>query len=345
MIVKKIFGGLIMLAMIVGFIATPTYGGDPARVGQAGGVQTLVPVSARDIAMAGANLALTSGLDAIYWNPAGLPRMKNVAAAQFSTITVFNDVHVNYLAAAYKSESLGSLGFSLKSFSFGDIPWTTNEDMDGESGRTFSPTFVTVGLTYARNLTESVNLGLTAKIINESVPRAAASAFAFDIGMQYDRLGGIDGVCFGVAIKNIGTNLRYEGSAFGNDVTIGIGRDDVLRRQAASNQLPTSIELGAAYKTAVAEDNNLVVSGVFQSNNFENDAMKLGLEYNYKEFIFVRGGYNYAQNVDAADQLNTFALGAGITYNVGGMDLTLDYAYRNQQYFNANNVFSLTIGF
>ncbi len=79
MIVKKIFGGLVMLALIVGFIATPTYGGDPARIGQAAGVQTLVPVSARDIAMAGANLALTSGLDAIYWNPAGLPRMKNVA--------------------------------------------------------------------------------------------------------------------------------------------------------------------------------------------------------------------------------------------------------------------------
>ncbi len=96
--------------------------------------------------------------------------------------------------------------------------------------------------------------------------------------IQYDRLGGIEGVCFGVAIKNIGTNLRYEGTAFGTDChEVGIGRDDVLRRTAASNQLPTSIELGAAYKTAVAEDNNLVVSGVFQSNNFENDIMKFGL--------------------------------------------------------------------
>ncbi len=69
------------------------------------------------------------------------------------------------------------------------------------------------------------------------------------------------------------------------------------------------------------------------------------MEYNYKEFVFVRGGYNYTQNVDAEDQLNTFALGAGISYNVGGLDLTLDYAFRNQQYFDANNVFSLTIGF
>ena len=79
------------------------------------------------------------------------------AAGQFSTMTIFNDVSVNYLGLGVKSEELGAFGVSIKSFDFGDIPYTTNQDMDGSSGRTFSPTFVTVGLTYSNLLTDVIH--------------------------------------------------------------------------------------------------------------------------------------------------------------------------------------------
>jgi hypothetical protein len=345
MVGKKIFSGLLLLTIIVGFLTAPTYAGDPARIGQAAGVQVQVPVSARDLAMGGANIALTSGLNALYWNPAGLPRMTNAGAGQFSRMTIFNDIGVNYVAVAFKSESLGSVGLSIKSFDFGDIPYTTNEDMDATSGRTFSPTFVTIGLTYAKNLTEAVNVGVTAKIVNETVPRASATAVAFDIGLQYDRLGGIDGVSFGVTIKNIGTNLQYGGSGLGDTYSTGIGRDEVLNRAASSNQLPASIELGAAYQAFVMENSNLTVSGVFQSNNFENDVVRGGLEYGYDNFLFARAGYNFVEGTEAEDQLYDFTLGAGIHYAVGDVDLTLDYAFQNTQYFDATNMFTLSIGF
>jgi hypothetical protein len=342
--IKK-FSGFILLVLIFGLSVNPSYAGDPARLGTAAGVQVQVPVSARDIAMGGANLALTSGLDALYWNPAGVPRMDNSAAGQFSTMTIFNDVTVNYLAVAVNSEDLGAIGLAIKSFNFGDIPWTTNQDWDAASGRTFSPTFTTVGLTYARALTEAVNVGITAKIINESAPRVSASAVAFDIGLQYDRLGGIEGVSFGVAIKNIGTNMEYKGSGLGEVITGTGGREDVYVKEAAENQLPASIELGTAYKAQVMDQGNLIVTGLFQSNNFENDAIKFGVEYDYQNFLFARGGYNFLDGVDSEDQLYKFMLGAGIRYTVGEVDLTLDYAFRDSEYFDANSIFSLTIGF
>ena len=184
MISRKIFSGLVILAIVIGFAAAPSFAGDPDRIGTAAGVQVQVPVGARDIALVGSNLAYTSGLDAIYWNPAGLARMENTAAAQFSYMSIFNDIGVNYLAAAYGDEDLGVFGISIKSFNFGDIPFTTVEDMDGSSGRTFSPTFTTLGFTYSRPLTEVVNVGLTLKLINENIDRASASAYAFDIGLQ-----------------------------------------------------------------------------------------------------------------------------------------------------------------
>lgn len=345
MISRKIFSALLVLALMLGFTAAPTFAGDPDRIGTAAGVQVQIPVGARDIAMGGANMALTSGVDAIYWNPAGIVRMENAAAVQFSYMKVFSDIGVNYLGLAYNDEDFGAVGFSIKSLTFGDIPWTTYEDMDGASGRVFNPTFVTVGLSYARSLTENVSIGLTAKFITESVPRAAAGAFAFDVGLQYDQLGGIEGVSFGLAIRNIGSSLRYEGSGLGQNYQNASGQEYFLKTDAANNQLPTAFEFGVAYQTQLAEDQNLTVPLVFQSNNFENDAVKVGLEYSFQNMLFARGGYNYAIDSQSEDQLYTFMLGAGIHYPVGGVDLTFDYAFRDSQYFDANNIFTLNIGF
>jgi hypothetical protein len=345
MISRKIFSGLLVLALILGFTAAPTFAGDADRIGTAAGVQVQIPVGARDIAMGGANIALTSGVDAIYWNPAGLPRMENVAVAQFSTMQIFNDIGVNYLAVAYNDEDFGAIGFSIKSLGFGDIPWTTTEDMDGESGRTFNPTFVTMGLTYSRALTENVYLGLTAKLITESVPRASASAFAFDVGLQYDQLGGIENVSFGVTIKNIGTNLRYEGAGLGSNYLNEVGQEYYLKTEASSNQLPTAFEFGVAYTASIAEDQTLSVPVLFQSNNFDNDAVRFGLEYGFQNMIFVRGGYNLPMAAESEDVLHTFAVGAGIHYPLGGVDLMVDYSFRSEQYFDANHIFTLGLGF
>ncbi|NOY60432.1 MAG: hypothetical protein GXO75_16090 [Calditrichaeota bacterium] len=58
--------------MLVLFLASlPVYAGDADRIGTAAGTQVLVPVGARDLAMAGSDIVFTTGVDAIYWNPAG----------------------------------------------------------------------------------------------------------------------------------------------------------------------------------------------------------------------------------------------------------------------------------
>jgi outer membrane protein W len=345
MISKKILSGLVILVIIFGFAAAPLFAGDKDRIGTAAGVQVQIPVGARDMALGGADLANTSGLNAQFWNPAGMPRMDRVVAAQFSYMSIFNDIGVNYLAVGYNDEDLGSFGLNIKSLGFGDIPFTTNEDMDGASGRTFSPTFVTVGLSYARVLTEYVNVGLTVKVINETIDRASASAVAFDIGLQYTNPGGVEGVNFGVAIKNIGTNLTYEGSGLGSNYLDPNGKEFFLNTPAASNELPTSIELGLSYTGRVNEDNSVLVTSKFQSNNFQNDALQLGVEYNYTDFLFARGGYNYGLEVDSEDQLYDFALGAGIKTQLGDVAFVFDYAYRNSRYFDGSNVFTFELYF
>ena len=340
----KLLNGIIWIVLVLFLASLPVYAGDADRIGTAAGTQLLVPVGARDLAMAGSDIVFTSGVDAIYWNPADLSNMQQKALGMFSTVNIFGDIRVNYLAVGATMGKFGDIGFSIKAFDFGDIPLTTVEDMDGSNGRTFSPTFSTVGLTYSKKLTSTINVGVTTKLIYESAPRVSATAVAFDLGLQYKNLAGIEGVSFGIVAKNIGSNLEYRGTGLMPQTQID-GRTEYIRRGASSDQLPASLEMGLSYNYTVMEDNFLIVSGTFRNNNVQNDELRFGLEYNYKNFLALRGGYLYTMNTPSEEQIYTFSLGAGLQYKFGNTLLGLDYAFRNVQYFDASQMFTLHIGF
>lgn len=337
--------GILAVLVFCLFISVPLFAGDADRIGSAAGTQLQQPVGARDLGMGGANIVYTSGVDALYWNPAGLSNMESSFNGMFTRNTIFNSINVNYLGLGVSMGNFGVLGFDIKSFDFGSISQTTQQDMDGSSGATFNPTWATIGLTYANKLTASIQVGLTAKIIHESIPRVSGTAVAFDMGIQYKNIAGIEGVSFGVVMKNIGTNMQYSGSGLTRQIRLIDGSLEFYDIAAASNQLPANLEMGLAYQFAVNEQNKLLVSGVFQNNNVENDAMKFGAEYTWNNMVALRGGYLYTNNTDALDQLYTFTLGAGFKYNVGGTMLGVDYAFRNDQYFDAQSMFSLNVGF
>lgn len=325
----------VALALLMAFSAA--YAGDPARTGTAAGEQVLIPVGARDLAMSGSNLAFSSGLDAIYWNPGGLSGMHHNAMAGVSTMQIFGDINVNYLALGFKMGKFGYLGLSLKSLDFGDIDETTNQFIDG-TGATYSPSYMTGGLTYSQRLTDAIFVGATAKIVSERVPRASATAFAFDVGIQYHNLGGFNGFSMGLVVKNIGTNMQYSGSAFLSPTPDG---SNYVERPTASHQLPGAVELGLGYKYNFNETNSVVLNGNFGNNNFGNDDYKLGLEYGYSDLVFLRGGYKFLNDVDSEDVLNKWTLGVGLHYKW----LTFDYTYRDSEFFDGENLFQLTFGF
>jgi hypothetical protein len=346
MINKKIFYLFVCAAVVLLIGVTSVFAGDGDRTGTAAGVQVLVPVGARDLAMAGSNLANTSGLSAIYWNPAGLSSLNQNATAVFSTMNMFEEVRNNYFALGFKLGKFGSLGLDLKSITFGDIPVTTNEDPDGNFSGTFSPTFVTSGITYSRRLTDAIQVGATGKLIYESAPRISASAFAFDAGIQYHSFGGVRGLSLGLAVKNIGTNMTYGGSALTNRVQIvGVNQSRFVDNIAQQDQLPASVELALGYQRELNENNAVLLAGNFRNNNLGNDGFSFGLEYAYGDLVFLRGGYMGMDATSSADTNYRFALGLGLKYATGGTDLIFDYTYRDSQYFTGNSMFSFMIGF
>ncbi len=337
---------LIHLALAFVCAVQFSFAGDLARTGTAAAAQLSVPVGARYLAMGGANIANVVGVDGLYWNPSSLASMSNVATGVFSTMNIFNDVSVNYLAVGVQMGDLGNLAITLKSFDFGDIPMTTILDTEGSVGQTFSPTFSTLGLTYAIQLTDVIKVGVTGKLISESIDRASASAVAMDAGIQYDNLGGYSGLSFGIVVRNIGSSMRYEGSGltFESEEKTGLF-GGFTKREATSDDLPTSFEIGFGYTSNIDEQSTLLFSTNFNNYNYGSDALRLGAEYMFNNMIALRGGYLYATDLDAEEQLYTFTAGAGFHYDVGGMDLTIDYSFRDSQYFDGNNLFSLKLGF
>jgi hypothetical protein len=70
------------------------------------------------------------------------------------------------------------------------------------------------------------------------------------------------------------------------------------------------------------------------------------VEYAYQDILFVRGGYNLAQEESEQRQfIFGPSVGAGIHYALGSLDMTFDYAYRSVKVFDGNHIFSVKLGF
>ena len=181
------------------------------KSGTAGASELLIPVGGRTTALGGASLATTSGIEAMFWNPAGLVRSARPFQAMFSHTSYLADIGVDYVALSDALTDDMTLGVNLKSLSVGDIPVTT-EDMPDGTGEVTSPTYIVLGTTFARRVSDKISMGLSASYVYEKMARVSASTVAFTGGVQYQGLGGIDGLAVGVVVRNIGPKIKYDGA-------------------------------------------------------------------------------------------------------------------------------------
>lgn len=336
----------IVLVMLL-LTSTLGFAGGRDRVGSSSGVQLMIPVGARYMAMSGAATAVATGVESIYWNPAGVARSDNAANAMFSHMTYIADMSVNFMAAEANLSPVGHVGFAIKSLAIGEIEITTADNPEG-TGQYFSPTFFTLTFNYGRMLTDRVAFGVNVNLLHEQVPRVGATAFAFDAGIQYSNFANIEGLDFGIAIKNIGPAMSYDGTGL---IQPGSVRDSKrptgpLKLDPASFELPSTLEMGLAYTYGLGDMGAVTGSYVFQNNNFYADDNKIAVEYAFDNRFFVRGGYTMGMDVPSDwDYIYGPTFGAGFIQKMSGVTLCLDYAYRTVDIFDANHVFAVKLGF
>jgi hypothetical protein len=338
---------LTLISLCIALIGTvPLFAGSGNRTGTNSASELLIPIGPRDIAMGNSTVAITSGPEAIFWNPAGIAGPQRGVTLFASHMSYIADIGVECLSTSVHLEEFGTLALQFKALSIGDIPITTTQTPDG-SGSTFSPIFFTLGLTYGRQLTDRIRVGITTNLISEQMADVSATGFAFDAGVIYDNLAGVSGLSFGVAVKNIGPQIKFDGPGLNvQAISSDLSREAYTYKvDAASFELPSTIELGVGYRNMVGEDNAFIVSAAFQNNNFTDDAYRGGLEYGFQNLLFLRGGYDYSPSATEVRE-NIFgpSFGAGVHATVGNTDVTFDYAYRSVKFFGANHVFAVKIG-
>jgi hypothetical protein len=342
-------------------IGTPLVpGGDQAisRVGTRGANFLEIGQGARAMGMAGAYASLAEGVSALYWNLAGTADVANFAGG------------VNY-AQLYGSEGLdfiwggavlplagGVVGLQVGNLTSGDIQRTTLEFPDGGdpiAGDQFTFNASVAMVSYAHRLTDRMNFGLGVKFAQEGISNAKASWVGADLGVRFRT--GLYGTTLGAALQNIGGDGRYSGTLITANVVDNLTPGNVrVFYRTESIEMPTMFRFSVmsdliggpeALLSQESTSGTLRAVGQFDQGIDTDLQGTLGVEYGYRDIVFVRTGKRWMNEGDSDYQgfERGLAFGGGLRLPFAGKRVAFDYAWNGQGELPNTNHFSFEIGF
>ncbi len=355
------------------------------RAGQAGFTQLLINGWGQSSGMGNSNTAGVSGVESFFQNIAGLGKTNGTDLA-FSRTSWLGGTGININAFGFAQklgESNSVLGLSVMSFGIGQIPITTEQQPDEGLG-TYKPSISNINLGYAYNFSNGISGGVNIKIISESTPDVRTGGMAIDAGIQYatqvfksgkgtkakyrsdnpasqSRKGDMR---FGVSIKNLGPDLRYQGDGLATKTNIGSNSFTTTTSQRTDKtQLPSMINIGMAYDFRLDKNeemywHRLTAAANFANNSFSSNQTSVGLEYAYKEILMLRTGFDYEEGIFNYDTRKTaytglclgatvqFATGKrieGKNYRENNSLIAIDYSFRSTNPFSGTHTFGVRI--
>ncbi|MCC6650748.1 MAG: PorV/PorQ family protein [Candidatus Eisenbacteria bacterium] len=284
------------------------------KVGTFDGQFLKIGVGARAAAMGGAFVAVADDATALYYNAAGIARIDqdkselSLNHANWPADLSFD--HVGYVFHVKKIP--GAFGVSARALTMQPMEETTAYQPYG-TGRTFDAGMMTFGLTYARSFTDKFSAGVTGNFIHEGLADLSQQTVAFDIGTLYDV--GTAGMKIGMAIQSIGSQIKF------------------IEREA---RIPAIFRVGTSATLLSSSDQKLVGAFEFSHPPDNAERMNFGAEYAFRNYLFLRGGYNFGYDSEG------IAGGAGFHFpvSVAGM-ADLDYAYTDMKDLGSAHRFSM----
>jgi hypothetical protein len=324
--------------------------GNPDRQGEAGANQLLINPWARCAGLHATNTANTSGAEALYLNVAGLARISGTQL-QLGHTRYIADINLNALGFAQRvGNGGGTFGISLVAMDLGEFESTTT-DNPGGSGATYSPTYFNMGISYAHLFANKVSVGITAKLVNESVSNAGARAFALDAGVQYIT-GKDDNFKFGISLRNVGSKMQFRGEGLSKQLPNPgpVDYNNTYYERSTAYELPSQLNIGASYDWLLGKTNRLTLLGNFTSNAFSRDQVGGGLELSVSKMFGLRVGYKAELDAPEAEATIDNGMSAGVSFSTPvrkGSDtrIALDYGYRQTKIFNGIHNLGLRLEF
>jgi hypothetical protein len=307
------------LALILSLLVAPkiVFGGD---AGTTAADFLRLGVGPRAVAMGDAQVALADDVYATYWNPAGLTQLTSQELG-FAHTSYVEGINYESFAYAYPHVRLGTFAASLNYLNIGGFP---GYDAVGQPRSDVAASDMNFGVSYARPLYKEerygteLSVGLTGKWIRETLDQVSASAYAADLGVLFNpgiKWGEfLNGWKTGLALRNVGTKVRYDRESFA---------------------LPRTLSAGLSY-TGHWRDESVTLATDLNQTNAGAAFLGIGLEVCTLQSFVLRGGYS-----TEGDLGNGLRLGAGVRFKT----LQVDYAFASEKPFGSTHRFGLTLRF
>ncbi len=304
-------------------------------------------IGARAIALGGAYVAVADDATALFWNSAGIALVENGNAVyQFGSR--YADIAHHYAGFVYGLGNDDKIGIMINYVDVGEMEITTLSNPDG-TGQDFSASNLAIGLTYARQLTDRVYVGIQAKFIQENIWMQSANGFALDIGAIYH----IEekGIRVGMNLSNLGPDMNMSGDNldFYKEKVEGYPGSPTPKATLVTKEFPLPMVFSMGFAIDLVGRNSIVMPSaehkvmVAVSANDSFDApfrSNIGFEYTWQNILSLRSGYNIGY--DTKD----YAVGVGLNLEkFTSLDVELDYVWNNYGDLGAVNVFTLGFNF
>jgi len=298
------------------------------RAGEAGAYQLLINPWARSSGFMGLNTASAFGVEAMRVNVGGLTRLDKTQIILSSSLWwQGSDINISSAGFGQKIGDSGVMGISIMSTSVGEIEITTENSISG---------------------------GVTLRLINESISNVTASGIALDVGILYTA-GEQDNIRFGIALRNVGAPMTYSGDGLAQafqEAPEGT-YPYTANHRAAKYELPSLLNIGAAYDINFSEKNRLTLMGNFRSNSFTRDMIGAAAEFSLLDIFMLRAGYRYEEGLfdpfeenGSTNIHNGFSGGFSVELPLGKETNTrfgLDYAFVATKLYNGTHKLGLRI--
>lgn len=295
---------------------------------------------------------------------------------------IVSDINLAYVAGYYRLDDRSTIAASLLYFTLGDITFT---DIQGSTIGNYRPNEFSLDATYSRKFSDSWSGAVAARYINSNLTQGVnvagqatkpGQSVAADVAVYHQsELNWRDfeyaEFAFGINISNIGTKISYSDATtekdfiptnirFGPRLTLDLDDYNRLSFMIDVNKLlvPTPPIYDSTGNTqpeniiAGKDPNVSVVEGMIQSwydapNGFEEEMREFyfatGVEYWYNKVFAVRGGFFYEDKLKGNRKY--FTLGAGLKYNVFGLDFSYLIPLEQQNPLENTLRFTLTFDF
>lgn len=302
----------------------------PNLGGQRVGISTLTflktDISPRSMGLGGANLTLSADGMSAFHNPAVMSQNERIHFTA-NDLVIGAGMHQAWLSGIVPMKSTTSaLGVSLNYFSSGAMKVRTEFQPTG-TGELFYSNQFAAAVSYSKMLSDRFSFGANLKFIREVMAQYKNNTVAFDLGFLYTT--DVKDFKFGIVVKNFGGNS----SLSGDFLSVGFNRTTPTLDKY---NVPTTFRLGASAKPIKKDDHSLLVALQLEHPNDNSENIRMGVEYDFKELLFVRAGYKI--NV-IGEKFPTMGIGYRATMRRN--TLMVNYSVNPTQYLGTLHLFGI----